>query len=1003
MPSRPSRRAKSNRKITHPPLPFNAMGLIPYPSPGIFLPQTGQPGIPACPAGAFRGRLRPLFLGAAFLCLSLSGAMQAQVPAPVSNAQPNEVYNKAMTAFAAGDFAAAVQGLEEMLKLGAEGPGMEGVHFSLAAAHFNQHDAAKAKAGFENYLKLYPSGAKAVDALMGVAQCQTLLGEKEKAAATFELVAQKAGVNQESAGLSRAQLLKEMGKADEAAKVLQAMVAQGLKSPEAVQAALLLSSVEVARGDRDNGLKILTQLQGRLLNLVENPLQLDALAFEIGDAYLHAAELKKALHAYGLIRKKEETIQLQQNRIQSLARRIEANIAAAKIEPTKTPELNAANQRLKQQYDTAKQSLEQANAAPDTAPALRARQASAYQQLGRFEEAILLFESLLSSPDKAGREDTLFSLGSLNENAGYTAESVRHLEELLKEFPKTKYLDSALLLLGTQQLQQDQSDKAAESFSKLLKQAPKSQYLGSARFLLANTRFAQSRFKEALEEYGAYLKALPSGEFAEEAFYRSALAHFFSGQYAPALEAFEEYSRTHPDGLFAPDAAYRIAACYQAASKTAEVVSRCLAWEAKYGDHPVAGDVFALHGDALSALNKPAEAVEVYRKASLRGATDEVVHYALFEANKLLQKLGRSEEAAVMFKEFLAAKPEHPSAVLAMYWIAKATHKAGKPEEAKAFLSEKIKTFIANREQDAVEQLLAQLAQLCTRPPRPTTSETQPSGSETAPGTATSPAPYDAKASLAQFLNPKDFPDTPLVKARLLYAQAELARMLRKNDEAATALDAICDKLPPNALGAALLAQSGDRLLERNQPAQALTFYKELTSAFPKSDLIEYAFNGQGQIALLEGKPEVALRWFDDAIDKAGAATKLRDVTLGRAKALLALGKPDEAKPILEQVASTREWRGECTAEAVFLLGEVLAQKGDLPGAIQLFQRVFVAYQKYERFVGRAYLRAAECFEKLGEPAKAIAHYRELATKPRLASLPEVQTARKRLTETESK
>jgi TolA-binding protein len=241
------------------------------------------------------------------------------------------------------------------------------------------------------------------------------------------------------------------------------------------------------------------------------------------------------------------------------------------------------------------------------------------------------------------------------------------------------------------------------------------------------------------------------------------------------------------------------------------------------------------------------------------------------------------------------------------------------------------------------------------------------------------------------------------VKARILYAQAELARMLRKNEETAAALDSICDKIPPAALGAALLAQSGDRLLERNQPAQALKFYKELTQSFPKSDLLEYAYNGQGQIALMDHKAEAAMGWFNDAIDKAGASVKLRDVTLGKAKAFIKLGKFDEAKPILEQVASTREWRGECTAEAVFLLGEIQAQKNDMAGAIQFFQRVFVAYQKYGRFVGRAYLRAAECFEKLNEPEKAAAHYRELATKPRLSSLPEVQTARQRLAAQESK
>lgn len=925
-------------------------------------------------------------LGGAFLFSTLLSTLLHAQSSP-GGAPAADVYIKAMSAFGAGDFQTAILNLEEMLKLGAEGPGMEGVHFSLAAAHFNTKATAKAKVAFETYIKLYPGGSKAVDALLGIAQCQTLLGEKDKAAATFELVIQKGGSSKEHAQLAKASLQKEIGLPAEAAKTLQALIAGGLKTPESVQAALLLSSVEAERGERTNALKILEQLQGRLLNLVENPLQLNALAFEIGDAFLHAFELKQALLAYSMVRRKEDTILLQQQRMQSLVRRMEANVASAKLDPARTVELTIANSRLRVQYDTAKQTLDQATAAPDILFALRARQASAYQESGRLEEAILLFESILLSPDKTGREETLLNLGSLYARAGDPSKSVRVLEELLAEYPKTKSSDTALLLLGTQQLQIEKLEPAAAALERLLKQFPKSPQIPVALFLLANTHFSQGSYKEAIAGYQTYIASYASGEFYEEAGYRIALAHFFNGEYAPALEKFESYSKKHTNGQFAPDAAYRIAACYQAARKSEEVVRLCALWEALYGDHPTSGDVLALHGDALTALNRHEESIPIYRKASSRGSSDEVVHYALFEANKQLQKLGRSEEAAEMFREFLAAKPKHPSSVLAMYWVAKAMHKAAKTEEAKEFLIEKIAGFINDRAQDAVEQLLSQLAQLCLKAPRPTSNPPQ----------AESSALYSPEDNLSKYLNQKTFQDTPLVAARVLYAQAELARMRRKPDVAAKALDAICDNTPPKALGAALLAQSGDRLLERKETKRAADFYMELMRSFPKSDLLDYAYNGRGQLALLEDKPEEALQWFTDAVDKAGASTKLRDVTLGRAKALFLLGKAEDAKPILEQVASTREWRGECTAEAVFLLGEILAQKGDLPGAIQYFQRVFVAYQRYERFTGRAYLRTAECFEQLNEPEKALAHYRELATKPRLAALEEAKIAHKRL------
>lgn len=932
------------------------------------------------------GHLASAFVATGILSLSLASNLQAQTSG--GSAQLGETYVKAMNAFGSGDFAAALTGLQEMLSSGAEGPAMESVHFSIGAAHFNLREHQKAKAAFERYLKLFPSGSKASDAELNIAHCQALLGENEKAAATLTSLSQKGGPNREQAILTRASLLKEMGKTADAAQILQTFVAEGLKTQESVQAALLLGGVEAGRGERDKALKILEALQGRLLSLVDNPLQLNALAFEVGDAFLHALEMKKALTAYAMVRRKDETVALQQQRIQGLVRRMEANVAAAKADPSRTVELTAANSRLRILLDNARQTLEQAVQAPDLAVALRSRQASAYQEIGRIEEAIILLESVLPAADKSNREASLFSLGSLHARAGDSAESEKALQTLLNEFPQTRNADAALLLLGTQKLQADAYDAAADAFTKLLESHPKSPHAPTAQFVLSNTLFSKGRYPEAIEGYERYLKGWPTGEYAGEAVYRTALARFFQGKYGAALNAFEAIVKNSPDGLYTPDAEYRIAACYQAARKMEEVARRCSLWEARYGDHPTAGDVLALHGDALTALNRLEEAAGLYRKASFCGSSDEVVHYALFEANKHLQRLGKSETAAQMFREFLASKPDHPSNVLAMYWIAKATAKAGKLEEARSFLSEKIRDFIADRSRDAVEQLLAQLSQLCIKAQKPEPSKDGAPQPEVA---------HDPATVLNKYLNASDFPDTPLVAARIAYAKAELARLQRKPEGFAAAMDGVCDRTPPSALGAALLAQCGDRLLERNQLDKALTFYNELADAFPKSELVEYTYNGRGQIALRQGKPGEALKWFTEAVDKAGATTKLKEVTLGRAQALLETESLDEAKALFEQVASTREWRGESTAEAVFMLGEVLLKKGDLTGAVQYYQRVFVAYQRYERIVARAYIRAAECFEKLHEPDKAAAHYRELLAKPRLASQPEAQTARDRI------
>ncbi len=938
--------------------------------------------------GRWVGASLALLAGIALHTATCGGLLFAQAPA-ASSAQAPEVYSKAMAAFAGGDFVGALVGLREMLTLGGDGAGMESVHFSIAAAEFNLGDMVRAGGAFERYIKLYPAGTKLAEAQNALAQCYASVGSRDKAVTLFAEIARKGGAGKAGALLSQGALLREMGKLGPAAEVLQALVADGLQSPEAVQGALLLGSVEAERGARDAALKILDTLQGRLLNIVDNPLQLNALAFDVGDSFLHAGEFKKALTAYAMVRRIEELAQLQQRRIQSLIRKMESNIAAAKADSSKVAELSNANVRLRAQVESAKTAMENALGSKGNLAALRARQASAYQSIGRYEEAALLFESMLDTQDPVIREEALLNLGSLHVRTGLVEEAVKSMQSYLSEFPKGRSADTALFILGSQQLQANALEPAAASLTRLLKEFPKSSHAELGMFLLGNAQFSLSLFKEATGNYQKYLKQSPNGEYAQEADYRAALARFFLGEYQPALDAFEAYVKTHPEGLFAPDASYRIAACYQAAGKSAVVAERCAAWEAKYGDHPVAGDVLALHGDALNALERKEEAVVVYRRASLCGASDEVVQYAVFEANKILQALGRWEVAAEMFREFLAAKPDHPANVSAMYWVARATARAGKSEEAKAFLSGKIRQFISDRQRDAVEQLLSQLAQLCAKAPRP--------GSADAPGGGAPSSGYDARANLSKYLDLGDVAKTSLVKARVWFAEAELARLLRKTEESASALERICNEVPPGELGASLLAQCGDRLLALGKGERAAEFYKELQRTFPKSELLDYVYNGLGQIALEAGNGAEALRFFVDAVDKVGAASKLKEVTLGQGKALFLLGKIDEAKAILEQVASTREWRGECTAEAVFLLGKVQLGKGDLAGAVQYFQRVFVAYQRYDKFVAQAYIQAAECFEKMSEPEKAAAHYRELASKPRLASLPEVALARKRL------
>jgi tetratricopeptide (TPR) repeat protein len=276
----------------------------------------------------------------------------------------------------------------------------------------------------------------------------------------------------------------------------------------------------------------------------------------------------------------------------------------------------------------------------------------------------------------------------------------------------------------------------------------------------------------------------------------------------------------------------------------------------------------------------------------------------------------------------------------------------------------------------------------------------------TAPSPATPPsvlppAPDPPEADPAQeltgILTIPDLDSKPTARARILYAKAELARLKRKTDIEAKILLDIAKDYRPEDLSPILLGQVGDCLVQNGQPDQAMSFYNQLMDAYDKSPLVDYAYNGLAQIAFDQKDYKKADRYFSKALGKGLAASKLKEITLGEAQTLLAQNRPIEAKPLFEQVASTRAWRGEATALSLYSLGEIQMAVGKFAEANAYYQRVFVAYQKYPGVQAKAYLHSGEAFEEMGKITEARNTYSEMLRNPNLASFPETSDAKQHL------
>ena len=945
--------------------------------------------------------------------------MIAFLHAEDTGSDPAVLFNAGATAFQAGNFDDAAKNFEAVLSMGPTGEALETILFSLAGTYFNQKNFTKAEEYFNRVLKEFPQGKNKTKALVSLSQIQMQSGRKDEAEKSLKLAAEGGGDIADRAKMAVVSIMVDAKKYPEATEILRGMLKGGIKNDLTVQAAMQLAEIQAKQGKLDEALTLLDQLQENS-NLIDNPLQLDMLSVRIGDGFLEQKERKKALKMYAIVRPKEVVMALQKSRIEALEKQIATNRLSLQTNPKGFLEVSSVNSMIQSNINDLKKVLNQFDKAPDTSGPVRVRQAKAYDELDQKWETILIWESLLEGGDLKMREDALFTIGSSFCSLGRPGDADVALDKYLAEFPHGKYASQAGYLKGAVALEANDYVKAETVFGSLLAKGDTSELAADMQFHLANTQFAQAadplkkdKYKEAIGNYKKYLSKYPGGKWAVESTFRIPLSYFMLGDYANALEGFESFDKKYPTSDFSGDAGYRIALCYNAAEKYDEVLKRCTEWEKKHSGENMHAEVVALEGDAYSGKNMSHESAVAYRRSVEMGGSEELLKYSLFEANKQYQVNSGWDDIADMFSKFAARHPDHPAAVAAVYWVSKAKTKQGKNEEAKQYLAQTVLNTINERKKDAVEQLLSQLAQVCSKRPRaPLIVKDAPSAAPVdlntnAPAADKTPAaprpsatplpPYDAEADFAKYLNEANIGNAPLAQARLRFAKAQLAGFTRKQDMQKELMASIYKDFSADQLSALLLAECGEIALDSGDTAKAGTFYTELMNAFPKSDLLEYAYYGMGEIALANNKPDEAIRWFDDAVDKAQAEVKLAQITFGKGQALLAQGKLDEAKKIFEQVAGTKEWRGEVTAQALVSLGDIENKRGNTAAATQYYQRVFVAYQRYPEVVVTAYLKAANAFIKLNKPEIAAAHLREMLSKPKLAQSPKADSARKLL------
>jgi outer membrane protein assembly factor BamD (BamD/ComL family) len=906
---------------------------------------------------------------------------QASVPAVNNAANPGpsleETYRNALQAFGKGDYSSASTGFASVISQAAPDANLESVYYMLAASYLRSEAFAQAKDVVKTFLSKYPASPNRFEALSSLGYAAYRSGDYAQAIEAFKQMEQVPKLR-DRALIGEAQANLDGGQNDEAVSVLRLLVGSGINTPLQAEGALLLVKAYIKSGAYEKAVSTLQQLRANA-DKINNIMRLNQTAFKLGDGLVDQKKPELALQAYQIVLPKKRVIELQQARLQDMKNAVASNLDAMRADPSRVPELVNQNTMLNENIKQAEAMLSQFLTTPDFSPSYLLRLARAYSLNQQPWEALSIYgEFLRRYPDDPSREEALF--GIIVESAGVNRieETRKYAEIYLREFPNHPNADTVGYLLGSTSLVADDPQAAETYFGRMLIEQPDSKYREQLRFMLGNARFSLGKYNLAASDYQRYLADFPGGQFSEEALYRIALCALFGDDNNRAETLIKDYLQKYPNGVFVSDAKYRIGVCKFSETDYPETVKVCDEWLKTYGEDSLLAEVIALKADALAEEGQIPEAIQLYLRAYQIAKSEGVVSYVAFQAKKLLQKKGDWEQIEKLFENFVEKHPNNPGLLAAVVTAAQAKARLGRVEEARTFVADAILLTINDQNRENVEELLSELAKLCLKKDSSTIG-------------------MDPQAHMEGLLGDATLSTSPVAHARLLYGQSEMAKMRRDDAGSRDAMQQIVDQFKPDQLSPGLLALGGDFLLAQGKLDKAESCYKRLTLKYPKSLYREYAEVGLGEIEFARQHYSKALPHFQAAIDRASAAMKLKEATLGKAQTLLALGRLDEAQALFEAVASNREWRGEATACSMYSLGEIQRREGELHEAISTFQRVCLAYAKYPSWVAKAYAAQASCYEQLGNISQARAVYEEFLKNEKLSPFQEYGNARKRI------
>lgn len=550
----------------------------------------------------------------------------------------------------------------------------------------------------------------------------------------------------------------------------------------------------------------------------------------------------------------------------------------------------------------------------------------------------------------AMRESNLYNLVRTSAVIGEVLTTEHYGTIFLKDFPKSKHVDEVRRMMLTSLFFEGEYEKCIEVAERMIGKLEKpSKPHDICLFVLGGSKHYTAKFVEAQPLLNEYVDTY-GGEGADKTRIQAAL-YFQAANYSRLQEwtrsatLLDAFLKKYPDArsnIYMPFALYDRANCHYAEEENQEALDMVNRVEAEFPGVSIMESNFALKGNILESLTKPAEAEEYYLKALELAETkknDLVAGECLFYLTALIgkEKIGKEENPRVA-----EAVPFYNK-----FWDQYGSDSPFKAKVAVAGIPGMAKI---GKLDEALERLQGVIADIAKSPGTP--------GLEEAIGSYTDAylkahSPTELKEHYYAFprIDSRDKATRALLRIAIIDVfEGELEKADKEKDE--------------------------DMATDAKAMIQVL--FTELRTDFDPKDLSNFILVKVGDfIRKKTTNPIAAKPYYDEALSRDDQSHKYRAI-FGLADVLGRGGKAEqgEAIALLRRVIADSEDEVD-KEDALYLVASLQAARGDYDAAAQTAGE-YINNKSYRRKKLEARMLMASAYDKAGKKEDAMGVYAQI-------------------------